>query len=228
MSFQAHLERQRNRDAPMRPTAVALCQSMRSVRLPLQSNRDLEAAVDVLPRLSPLQPLIKDLSKKSVLQHAMCETLTDILRAASADGAKPAALDCVRQHLTSCAGQLTRSRVKGIATPGLPMENRDRLSPQRLEAFYEHAHSLFAAVASWAAKKKKNEAAGVTLATQLQCICLQRPVHPIQEFDAWVDKMHKWVKDKLFSNSVHVLAPPLSISNWAHCVLRRERGCACA
>lgn len=86
-SFQAHLDRQRNRDAPMRPTAVALCESMRSVRFMLQNNRDLEAAADVLPRLSPLQPLIKDLSKKSTLQHAMCETLTDILRAASADGA---------------------------------------------------------------------------------------------------------------------------------------------
>jgi hypothetical protein len=105
-SFQSHLNQQRNRDPPVRPAAVALCHSIRSIRFPLQTSQDLEAAIEALQRLSPLQPMIKDLSKKSALQHAMCDTLTEILRTCAAEGAGSHSLMKCPQHGTNHAGML--------------------------------------------------------------------------------------------------------------------------
>ena len=79
-SFQEHLQRVRNQDAPQRPAAVALCAGMGKVQLTLASNRDLDAATAALPRLSPLQPLIIELTKKGAVQNALCDALASILR----------------------------------------------------------------------------------------------------------------------------------------------------
>jgi hypothetical protein len=103
-SFQCHLNRQRNQDAPSRPTAMALCHSMRSIRFPMQTNQDVEAAAEALQRLSPLQPMINNLTKKSALQHAMCDTLAEILRACSTEGAisnKPCTKKLIRNACIS-------------------------------------------------------------------------------------------------------------------------------
>jgi hypothetical protein len=82
------------------------------------------------------------------------------------------------------------------------MESRTRVDAKLLEVWYQQIHALMVATTSWLQKKKKHEASGVALVTQLQCISLQSPQFSVREFDSWVDKMHKWLKDSLFSDTV--------------------------
>jgi hypothetical protein len=84
----------------------------------------------------------------------------------------------------------------------VPLAHREHLDPARVERWHRQVHALLAAVTAWVHKKKKHEAAGVALVTQLQCASLQWPARPPREFDAWVDKLAKWLKEKLFSDSV--------------------------
>jgi Cell morphogenesis N-terminal len=86
-SFQEHLARRRGQDPPQRPAAVALCSGVARVQFVLASNRDVNAATQALPLLSPLQPMVTELSKKAALQYALCDALAAILRGVVENGA---------------------------------------------------------------------------------------------------------------------------------------------
>ena len=66
---------------------MRLAKGVSHVHLALASDRDVSAATAALERLSPLQPMVAELSKKSALQQALCGTLVAILRPAARDGA---------------------------------------------------------------------------------------------------------------------------------------------
>ena len=93
-----------------------------------------------------------------------------------------------------------------LAIAGVPLAHHDQLDPQRIERWHRTVQGQLVAVNTWLNKKKKHEVSGAALVTQLHCANLQWLGHPHKEFEAWVDKMHKWLKDKLFSD--HVWTPP--------------------
>ena len=108
------------------------------------------------------------------------------------------------------------------------MANRDQLDSAALQRWFTQAHALMGATMAWVNKKKKHEPAGVALITQLQCLCLQQPGHAPKEFEAWVEKLQKWLKDKLFSDVVRNRSGQLSpCATMSSCSLWSERGHAC-
>ena len=62
-----------------------LCHGMKFVRLSFTCDDDLTVAMELLKALHPLQ--LKVQSKKSLVHHLLCDTLTTILRSAASAGA---------------------------------------------------------------------------------------------------------------------------------------------
>lgn len=85
------------------------------------------------------------------------------------------------------------------------MLNKVAISRQALLQWYDTIQSMLEEVLIWLGKKNKHWAAGYPLATSLLCICVQQRDFPVSRFDGFIDKLHKLLRDKLFSDAVRSL-----------------------
>ena len=150
---------------------------------------EFEQSMCVLP-----VPRLSLTAQRTAMQAAPCTSARERLR--------------LRAHSRGCLGGSFANAhswrpLTGAAAPaGLPLQHLPHLNPKVARAWYDAVAALSASLIAWVNKKKKHEAQGVALVTQLQCIAVQRPGAPLAEFDAWTDKLLKWLKDKLFADSV--------------------------
>lgn len=84
--FQNLLKARLHGDQSMREQIPQLCAAMLRVRLPLQSSSDIGNAVTALACMNPLQPIWKDVQKKSRVQHVMCDMLNAVLAPVANEG----------------------------------------------------------------------------------------------------------------------------------------------
>ena len=83
------------------------------------------------------------------------------------------------------------------------MANKGAISQEALTQWYETVQAMLEDILSWLSKKTKHWATGYPLATALMCICIQRHREfAVSRFDSFVEKLHKLLRDKLFSDSV--------------------------
>ena len=82
------------------------------------------------------------------------------------------------------------------------MVNKLAISRQALAQWYEVIQGMLEEVLIWLGKKNKHWASGYPLATSLLCICVQQRDFPVPRFDGFVEKLHKLLRDKLFSDAV--------------------------
>jgi fructosamine-3-kinase len=76
-----------------------LCAGMHRVQMPMQHSADVANALAALNCLNPLQPIWKDVKKKSRIQHALCDMLDAILTPLANEGAfKPICLRLQPYH----------------------------------------------------------------------------------------------------------------------------------
>lgn len=200
------------------PTArsqlTLLCGALTCVRFDLVDDAGLAAATASLARLHPLQPALKELPKKSQAQHMLCDALAAVLEPLAANGAHTSLSShpILAAHVSARSGAsaFSLSRMLQHLQPlgcgaGLPMAHAARLDAARLQAWYAAVRALLLDITAWidgAFKKGKHAAAGYPLAARLLAILLQRRDTPTRELDAFSDRLHRLLKDKLFSDSV--------------------------
>lgn len=80
-SFQRHLVERLRGDGLSRDQVFQLCIGMHRVRMPMDSAADVSAAITAMQCFNPLQPVWKDVQKKSRVQHHLCQMLCAILHA---------------------------------------------------------------------------------------------------------------------------------------------------
>lgn len=84
------------------------------------------------------------------------------------------------------------------------MANKASISKQAFTQFYDTIQAMLEEILAWLSKKTKHWASGYPLATALMCICIQQREFAVSRFDAFVEKLQKLLRDKLFSDAVRV------------------------
>lgn len=84
--FQDLLKARLHADQAAKDQIPALCLGLRKVRIPLENTTDVNNALAALARMHPLQPIWKDVQKKSRVQHVICDMLCAMLERTADDG----------------------------------------------------------------------------------------------------------------------------------------------
>lgn len=73
-------------DGISREQIYQLCKGMCRVHMPMESAADVASAIAAMRCFNPLQPVWKDVQKKSRVQHHLCQMLCSILQPLVNDG----------------------------------------------------------------------------------------------------------------------------------------------
>lgn len=84
--FQNLLKARLHGDPSMREQIPQLCMGLCRVRLQMETTGDVTNAIAALACLNPLQPIRKDVQKKSRVQHVLCDMLNSMLAPAANEG----------------------------------------------------------------------------------------------------------------------------------------------
>lgn len=84
--FQELLKARLHGDQSLRDQIPQLCLGLCRVRVVLENTTDVNNAIAALAYVNPLQPIWKDVQKKSRVQHVMCDMLNSMLAPAANEG----------------------------------------------------------------------------------------------------------------------------------------------
>eukprot|EP00892_Ulva_mutabilis_P001735 jgi/Ulvmu1/11562/UM079_0005.1 len=172
-SFQQHLMKRLHGDGTAREQIFQLCIGMHRVQMPMDSAADVTAAITAMRYLNPLQPIWKDVQKKSRVQHHLCRMLCAILQT--------------------------------LVHGGLPMSNGFPKHHPVLKVWYDTVQHLMDDVLIWLGKKNKHLQTGYPLVSKLMSICIQQPDYDTSRFYAVIEKLHKLMRDTIFSDAANRL-----------------------
>jgi hypothetical protein len=89
---------------------------------------------------------------------------------------------------------------------GLPIANKFNIADGCLREWYKTVQVVLDEMIAWLGKKTKHWQTGYPLATALICIAVQQRDFSMKTFDNFVDRLHKMIRDKLFSDGVSFLS----------------------
>lgn len=85
---------------------------------------------------------------------------------------------------------------------GLPMSSGIPRQHPALREWYDMVQIMLDELLVWVGKKNKHFQAGYPLAARLVCICIQQPDYELANFYTFIEKLHKLMRDTIFSDAV--------------------------
>lgn len=86
-----------------------------------------------------------------------------------------------------------------------------------LREWYDMVQIMLDEILAWLGKKNKHFQTGYPLAARLICICIQQPNYDLNRFNAFIEKLHRLMRDTIFSEAVcqqlHLIVPACSMSS---------------
>lgn len=95
---------------------------------------------------------------------------------------------------------------------GLPGSGTLPRSHPVLHKWYEKVQNMMDDLIVWLGKKNKHYQTGFPLAAKLMCITLQQNDYEVARFQSFVERLHKLMRDTIFSEAVRSLG--IRMNNW--------------
>lgn len=71
-----------------------------------------------------------------------------------------------------------------------------------LREWYDMVQVMLDELLAWMGKKNKHYQTGYPLAARLMCISIQQPHYELTRFNAFIEKLHRLMRDTIFSEAV--------------------------